>query len=119
MNQGSFVLGKIQQMSDAEVDSLVKEVTKLYVEAAAGISRIVAERDANNESANDLPPVLPSVRMFGNIANACWLAGLPPTLISLSRSIKNSLLPIIPNPNFNQHWMPAMIRRHLKKLGRL
>ena len=59
MNHGSFVLGKIEQMSDADVDSLVKQVIKLYVKAAAGISRVVAERDASNESTNELHTVLP------------------------------------------------------------
>ena len=59
MNQASFVLGKIEQMSDANVDSLVKEVTKLYVEAATGISQIVVERDASNKSSNALSAVLP------------------------------------------------------------
>lgn len=46
-------------MSDVDVDSLLKEVTKLYIEAAAWISRIVAERDANNESVDELPAVMP------------------------------------------------------------
>ena len=59
MNQGSFVLGKIEQMSDANVNYVVKEVTKLFVEAAAGISQIVAERDTSNKSSNVLPEVLP------------------------------------------------------------
>ena len=53
------MLAKMEQMSDADIDSLVKEVTKLYVEAAARISRIVAERDADNESTDELPAVLP------------------------------------------------------------
>ena len=60
LNQGSFVLAKMEQMSEVHIDSLVKEVTKLYVEAAARISRIVAERDANNESTDELPAVLPN-----------------------------------------------------------
>ena len=50
----------MEQMSEVHIDSLVKEVTKLYVVAAARISRIVAERDANNESTNELPAVLPN-----------------------------------------------------------
>ena len=60
LNQGSFVLAKMEQMSEVDIDSLVKEVTKLYVEAAARISRIVAERDANNESTIELSAVLPN-----------------------------------------------------------
>ena len=48
----------MEQMSEVDIDSLVKEVTKLYVEAAARISRIFAERDANNESTDELPAVL-------------------------------------------------------------
>lgn len=54
------MLAKMEQMSEVHIDSLVKEVTKLYVEAAARISRIVAERDANNESTDELPAVLPN-----------------------------------------------------------
>ena len=59
MNQGSFVLGKIEQMADANVNSLVKEVTKLYVKAATGIIQIVMERDVSNKSTNELPAVFP------------------------------------------------------------
>ena len=54
------MLAKLEQMSEVHIDSLVKEVTKLYVEAAAQINRIVAERDANNESTDELPTVLPN-----------------------------------------------------------
>ena len=49
---------KMEQISEVDIDFLVKEVTKLYVEAAARISRIVAESDANNESTDELPAVL-------------------------------------------------------------
>ena len=52
------MLGKIEQMSDADVDSLVKEVTKLYVKAATGINWIVVDRDASNESSHVLPAIL-------------------------------------------------------------
>ena len=38
MNQGSFVLQKVQKLPDAEVEFLVKDVTKLYVEAISGIT---------------------------------------------------------------------------------
>ena len=40
----------------------VKEVTKLYVEAAAAarICRIVSERDADNERTDEFPVVLPN-----------------------------------------------------------
>jgi len=48
----------MEQISEVDIDFLVKEVTKLYVEAAARISRIVAESDANNESTDELPAVL-------------------------------------------------------------
>jgi hypothetical protein len=60
LNQGSFVLGKIEQVTDEEADALVKDVTKLYIEAASGISRIVAERDSMNEGTDQLPPVMPN-----------------------------------------------------------
>ena len=59
MNQGSFVLQKVEQIPNAEAESLIRGVTKLYVEAISGISQILAERDARNESADELPPVLP------------------------------------------------------------
>ena len=61
INQGSFVLQKVEQLPDAEVVSLVKDVTKLYVETISGNSQVFAERDAMNESADELPPVLPHV----------------------------------------------------------
>ena len=59
MNQGSFVLQKVEQLSYDEVESLVKGVTKLFLEAASGISQIIAERDEMNDSTDKLPPVLP------------------------------------------------------------
>jgi len=60
LNQGSLVMAKMEQMSEVDIDFLVKEVTKLFVEAAARISRIVGERDANNEISDELPAVLPN-----------------------------------------------------------
>ena len=87
LNQGSFVLGKIEQMSDADVNYLVKEFTKLYVKAATGISWIVTERDTSNKSSNALPAVLPqelvrlehsefcaNVRGHRKRLLACWTA---------------------------------------------
>ena len=58
MDQGSFVLRKIEQMSDSEFDSLVKDVKNLYSEAASGISPIFAKRDSMNEGTNQLAPIL-------------------------------------------------------------
>ena len=53
------MLQKVEQIPNAEAESLIRGVTKLYVEAISGISQIVAERDAINESADEFPPVLP------------------------------------------------------------
>ena len=44
MNQGYFVLMDIEQMTDAEVKFIFKDVTTLYVEAASGISHIISEK---------------------------------------------------------------------------
>ena len=87
MNHGSFVHGMIEHMSDDDVNPLVKEVTKLYVKAAAGISRIIVERDASNKSSDALPAVLPqelvrlehsefcaNVRGHRKRLLACWTA---------------------------------------------
>ena len=42
MNQGSFVLQKIEQIPDFKVTYLVKYVTNMYVETASIISQIIA-----------------------------------------------------------------------------
>ena len=59
MNQGSFVLAKIEQIDEDCIDALVKDVTNLYTQSAADIGEIVAERDSMNEAADALPPVMP------------------------------------------------------------
>jgi len=57
-NQGSFILDKIQALSAAEMDDLSKDIALLFVNAVAGISAIVAQRDSTNKSGKPLPPVL-------------------------------------------------------------
>lgn len=59
MNQGSIVFQKVEKILYAEAQSPVKDVTKLYVGTVYGICQIIADRDAMNGSADDLPPVLP------------------------------------------------------------
>lgn len=61
LNQRLFWFQKVKQSVDAEVESLVKEVTKLYVEAVSGIRQIFAKRDDGmNEITNKFPPLLPN-----------------------------------------------------------
>ena len=52
MNQGSFLLQNIEQVPDAKVNSLVKDVTNLYVKSASGISQIVANQELMNKGTN-------------------------------------------------------------------
>ncbi len=59
MNQGSFVMSKLKGISEAEVDSLVKDAASLYINAVAGISEIVAAQDSRNKGAEKLPLILP------------------------------------------------------------
>jgi len=113
VNQGSFVLAKMEQMSDADIDSLVKQVTKLYVKAAARISRIVAERGAGNESTDELPAVLrqelvrlehflfcTNVRQHREHLLARWTTT---EIDIIDQEHQEPLLPIITKPHFNHH----------------
>lgn len=58
-NRGSFVQEKIGALLQTEMDALAKDVLRFFLNAAAGISTIVAERDSLNESGNEAPAVMP------------------------------------------------------------
>lgn len=62
LNQGSFVLQKLEDVPQEERSSFFEDVANLFVEAAARIDAIVVERNSMNEAAlidNQLPSVLP------------------------------------------------------------
>lgn len=58
-NEGLFVSRMFVQGPDVEVNSVVRDFTKLYTETASGISRIISEPDSMKEGADRLPPVMP------------------------------------------------------------
>ena len=55
MNQGLFVMNKIENIGLPEVKLLVKDVTNLYIGSATVVSRVVAEINVKNKS-NEAPP---------------------------------------------------------------
>jgi arsenate reductase-like glutaredoxin family protein len=60
-NLGTFAQSKLGQVSQNDVNVLVKEVARLYTMSIAGINTIRAEKDENNGAADSnsmLPPVL-------------------------------------------------------------
>ena len=59
MNLGSFVINKLASVEAGDFDQSVKNVASLYVNSAAGVGGIVAERNQANESDEALPPVIP------------------------------------------------------------
>lgn len=59
LNLGSFVTKKLTLLDACAVENLVKDVANLYVSAAAGIEKVVAERNEANEDGEALPPVVP------------------------------------------------------------
>ena len=52
-------MDKLEKIGMSEVEHLVKDITNIYVGSATGISRVVAEKNAANESNKVLPPVVP------------------------------------------------------------
>ena len=113
MNQFSFLLRKIEQMPDAEIKSIVKEVTKLYVEATSVISQIIAEQDSKNKGTYQLPTVMAHEMVVMENSDFCAIvwqhfehllrAGVSLSFISLNRIINKALLPIINKRNPNQN----------------
>ena len=59
MDLGLFVMEKVAIVDAHDVERLVKAVTNLYVSSDAGVDAIVAEKNAEKNSNEALPPVVP------------------------------------------------------------
>jgi hypothetical protein len=54
-----WVFEKLQEISPAELQSLLQHIGEMFVEAASGITRIVYERGERNAETGELPAFLP------------------------------------------------------------
>ena len=66
-------MDKLEKIGMSEVEHLVKDITNIYVGSATGISRVVAEKNAANESNKVLPPVVPHQLVVFPHSELCWV----------------------------------------------
>jgi hypothetical protein len=64
---GRWILCALDGMDESARDALVRCCAEMFVQLADGISRIVAERDSSNDSAEELAPVLPHQLICSNM----------------------------------------------------